>query len=100
MRLRQLGFGVQELEAGPFLFLLSQSVPVAYVDRRPEAMAPGVFRSDGYFGKATTRHQNKWLNPKRPYAVLPHELVVQAFEQISRYTTTPAEGTHRRLVPW
>ena len=89
MRLRHLGLNVQELEAGPFLFLLSNSVPVAYADTRPEAMAPGVFRSDGYFGKATTRHQNKWLADRRPYATVPHDLVVQAFESVSRYTAAP-----------
>ena len=89
MKLRQLGLHVQELEAGPLLFLVSQSVPVAYVDMRPEAMRPGVFRSDGYFNKATTRHQNAWLRDKGQYATIPHELVVQAFESVSRYSGQP-----------
>lgn len=96
MRLRQLGLHVQELEAGPLRFLISQSVPVAYQDMRPEAMPPGVFRSDAYFNKATTRHQNAWLKDKGPYSTVPHELVIQAFESVSRYTNTPTVWQRRK----
>jgi hypothetical protein len=98
LRIHQLSLGVQELEAGPFLFLLSHSTPVAYVDRRPEAMAPGVYRSDVYIGKATTRHQNKWLQDKKPYATIPHDLVVKALDSISKYAEQPVhDGASKRL---
>lgn len=85
MKLRPLGFGVQELEAGPFVFLLSQSIPVAYRDARPEAGLPGVYRTDAWFSKATTAHLNKWLG-KREYATIPHRLIIRAFEGLSRYS--------------
>ncbi len=84
MILRQLGLGVQELEAGPITILLSHSIPVAYRDIRPDAMPPGLYRTDMWFSKATTLHLNKWLHGKR-YATLPHDLIVSAFQGISRY---------------
>ena len=96
MLLRQLGLHVQELEAGPLRFLISQSIPVAYTDMRPEAPAPGVFRSDAWFNKATTRHQNAWLKDKGSYSTIPHELVVQAFESISRFQGVTAGPWQRR----
>ena len=96
MLLRQLGLHVQELEAGPLRFLISQSIPVAYLDMRPDAPAPGVYRSKEWFNKATTRHQNAWLKDKGPYSEIPHELVVQAFESVSRFQNVSHPGWHRR----
>lgn len=89
MKLRQLGLGAQELEAGPFVFLISHSIPVAYRDTRPDAMPPGWFRTDRNFNKATTRHINKWLEKKR-FATIPHDMIVAAFENISRYAPVPS----------
>ena len=90
MNLRSLGLNAQELEAGPLLVLLSHSIPVAYRDSRPEARAPGLYRTDRRFNKAFTRHINKWLEDKGPYAVVPHDVIVRAFESISRFTPQPA----------
>jgi hypothetical protein len=95
MKLRNLNGGAQELEAGPLLVLLSDSIPVAYVDLRAEAMAPGVYRTDQRFNKSVTRHINTWLEDKGPHATLPHELIVQAFESISRYSTSPTRWKRR-----
>lgn len=89
MILRQLGLHVQELETGPLTFLLSRSIPVAYVDRREAALPPGVYRTDRYFSKATTAHLNKWLRDQSPYATIPHDLIVQAFQSVSRFSQTP-----------
>lgn len=85
MILRELGLRAQELETGPFVFLLSHGIPVAYRDRRPDAMPPGWYRSDIRLSKATTRHQNKWLEGHQ-HATIPHELVLKAFQGISRFT--------------
>jgi hypothetical protein len=85
MRIRELGLRSFELETGPFAFLVSHGVPVAYRDRRPEAAAPGLYRTDKAWGKATTRHLNSWLKGKGPYATLPHDLITEAFSSISRY---------------
>jgi hypothetical protein len=95
MKLRNLNGGAQELEAGPLLVLLSDSIPVAYADLRDEAMAPGVYRTDQRFNKSVTRHINTWLEDKGPHATLPHELIVQAFESISRYSTSPTRWKRR-----
>lgn len=89
MFIRQLGLFVQELEAGPFVFLLSHSIPVAYWDTRAEAVPPGRFRTDRNFNKSTTRHLNKWLRGKE-YATIPHGMIVAAFQHISIYTATRA----------
>ena len=87
LSIRTIGFGMQELQAGPLTFLLSRSIPVAYRDARPEAMPPGAYRTDANFGKATTAHLNKWMG--RPgegrFAIVPHDLILKAFSHISRF---------------
>jgi hypothetical protein len=85
LRIRQIGLNAQELETGPFLFLLSHSIPVAYRDTRPNAMRPGLFRTDKFFSKSTARHINKWLNGKGPFSVIPHDVLVETFRGLSRY---------------
>lgn len=85
MKIRQLGLYAQELEAGPFLFLLSHSVPVAYRDARADAPPPGAFRTDRFFSKATTAHLNKWLGKTGRYSTIPHDLIVDAFNSLSRW---------------
>ena len=90
MILRQLGLYAQELESGPFTFLLSHSIPVAYRDARPEAPAPGLYRTDAWYSKGTTQHLNKWLASKGGrYSTVPHDLVLEAFQGISRYSSVP-----------
>jgi hypothetical protein len=91
MRLRQLGLYAQELESGPFTFLISHSVPVAYRDSRPDAPAPGLFRTDAYFSKATSAHLNKWLGKAR-YSTIPHDLIVTAFNDLSKWTDAARVG--------
>ena len=86
MRIRQLGLYAQELETGPFTFLLSHSVPVAYRDSRVDAQPPGLFRTDRYFSKATTAHINKWLGKTPRVSTIPHDLIVTAFDGLSRWS--------------
>ena len=89
MILRTLGLNAMELETGPLTFLISHGIPVAYRDRRPEAMSPGVYRTNQRFNKAVTRHVNTWL-AHRAYSTIPHDLVVSTFQGISRYTEQEA----------
>jgi hypothetical protein len=89
MRLRQLGLYAQELESGPFTFLLSHSVPVAYRDSRPDAIPPGMFRTERFFSKATTAHINKWVGKNPRVATVPHDLIVTAFDALSRWSDVP-----------
>lgn len=91
--LRSLGLNAQELEAGPYVFLISHSVPVAYKDRSPGAMRPGIYRTDKKFTKATTRHLNAWLRGSR-YATIPHEQIIDMFQSISRF---PPDHDERRI---
>ena len=86
MKLRQLGLNAQELEAGPYTFLLSHSIPVAYRDRSEDAMAPGLYRTDRTFNKSITRHVNTWLRDKGQYATVPHDVIVKAFSDLSRFS--------------
>lgn len=65
------------------MFLLSYSIPVAYHDTSG-TQTLSWFKTDRNFNKATTRHLNKWLSGKR-FATVPHDLIVEAFQQISRY---------------
>jgi hypothetical protein len=90
MLLRSLGLNAQELEVGPYIFLLSHSIPVAYSDRSSGAMPPGLFRTDRSFNKSVTRHINKWIGG-RSASTVPHSVVVQAFQATSKYTEQPAE---------
>ena len=86
MILRQLGLNAQELEVGPFVFLLSHSVPVAYRDRSSGAMPPGLYRTEKWFSKSVTRHINTWLRG-RPSSTVPHDVVIEAFKSVSKYAT-------------
>ena len=86
MKLREVGLRAIELETGPMVFLISHGQPVAYADRRPDAPAPGVYRTDRAFSKATTRHLNLWLKQRGAFATLPHDLIVQAFNGVSRFS--------------
>ncbi len=85
MMLRQLGLYAQELETGPFTFLLSHSVPVAYKDSRTTL----AYRTDAWYSKATSAHLNKWLKGVR-HAIVPHDLIVDAFQGVSIYTERPS----------
>lgn len=77
MRLKRLGYRAQELEAGAFRFLLSDSVPVAYQD------ATGSYRCHEFYSKATSRHQNEWLKGVRSKKV-PQQHIQALFEGIDR----------------
>jgi hypothetical protein len=90
MLLRTLGLNVQELETGPYVFLLSHSLPVAYRDRSPGAMPPGLYKTDRFFSKSVTRHVNKWVSDKGPHSTVPHDHIVSMFRSVSRYTDQPA----------
>jgi hypothetical protein len=79
MLLRSLGLKAQELEAGPYRFLLADSVPVAYTD------GTRWFRTTRYFRKGTTKALNKWLLD-REVTHVDQDVIVQAFQGISRYT--------------
>ena len=65
MILRSLGLHAQELEVGPYIFLLSHSIPVAYRDRSSGAMPPGLYRTDRSFNKSVTRHLNTWIRGRQ-----------------------------------
>lgn len=75
---------MQELETGPYTFLLVDSIPVAYRDRSPEAVAFGLYKTDRRFNKAATRAQNKWLGRER-FSVVPHEQIVEVYRSVSRF---------------
>jgi hypothetical protein len=90
MILRQLGLNAQELEVGPYLFLLSHSIPVAYRDRSSGAMPPGIYRTDRSFNTSVTRHINTWVGSKSASTV-PHEVIVAAFQNVSKYAGQPTE---------
>jgi hypothetical protein len=53
--LRTLGLRTQELAAGPYRFLLSDSTPVAYTD------GTQWYVTEQYHNKGTTKRINKWL---------------------------------------
>ena len=91
MILRTLGLNAQELETGPLVFLLSHSIPVAYKDKSSGAMPPGLYRTDRFFSKAVSRHLNKWLGD-RPHSTVPHDIIVAAFRQVSRFHDQPADA--------
>jgi hypothetical protein len=90
MILRQLGLNAQELEVGPYLFLLSHSIPVAYRDRSSGAMPPGLYRTDRQYNKSVTRHVNRWIG-ERQASTVPHDVIVAAFQAISKFAGQPAE---------
>jgi hypothetical protein len=86
MRIRTLGLKVQELEAGPFTFLLVDSQPVAYADRSLDV--PRYFRTQDYIRKGVTKALNKWLRGKA-VEVVPQASIVGAFQGISRFGPEP-----------
>lgn len=90
MKLRSLGLNAQELEVGPYLFLISHSIPVAYQDRSSGAMPPGLYRTDRFFSKSVTRHINTWIRG-RPSSTVPHDVVVEAFQGVSKYAGQPQD---------
>jgi hypothetical protein len=85
MKVRTLGLRVQELETGPYIFLLVDSIPIAYRDRSPDAEAPGAYRTDRRFNKAATRAQNRWLGNRR-YDIISHEKIEAVFASVSRFS--------------
>jgi len=87
MILRELGLRVQELETGPYVFLLVDSMPVAYQDKdRGAWYRPQEYVSTPrYMGKNVTKALNKWLKEK-PVTVVPRAHIVTAFQGLSRYT--------------
>lgn len=89
MMLRSLGFQAQELEAGPFVFFLSDSIPVAY--RQGDQW----FRTDAKVRKGQTRQINKWLDG-RPAVTVPDAQLRLTFASLSRFTPEPPD---RRQIP-
>jgi hypothetical protein len=85
-RIRELGLRVQELEAGPFTFLLVDSQPVAYADRSLEV--PRYYRVREHIRKGVTKALNKWLRGKA-VEVVPQASIVGAFQGISRFGPEP-----------
>lgn len=85
MILRELGLRVQELETGPYTFLLVDSQPVAYRHEDRYYRAHEYITTKRYQGKGITKALNKWLKNKEVTAV-PREAIVQAFQGVSRYT--------------
>ena len=85
MILRSLGLRTQELEAGPYHILLSDSIPVAYTD------GSGWYRTLQYFNKGTTKRLNKWLKDRTPVALVEQSAIIQVFESISRFTEVAEE---------
>lgn len=90
MKLRQLGYRAQELEAGPYRFLISDSVPVAYNDGLV------AYRSQEFFSKATTRHQNTWLGDIKARRV-PHQAILDLFEALDRFQPERRLGDRRQI---
>lgn len=88
MILRELGLRVQELETGPFKFLLVDSQPVAYHDSSIGAWfrAQEYVSTTRYQGKGITKALNKWLKDQEVTSV-PRAKIVEAFQGISRYAS-------------
>ena len=92
MRIRGLGLRAQELEAGPYRFLLSDSIPVAYTD------GATWYKTVQYFDKATTKRLNRWFHDKAsgmPVASVPQSEIVSVFESVSRFSQ-PDQVEERR----
>lgn len=95
MRVRTLGLRVQEAEVGPYTFLLVDSQPIAYKDRRATG---GIYRTNKRFNKAATRAQNKWLH-RRQYAIVPHQDIVSAWASATHFGHEAPAAPERREVP-
>jgi hypothetical protein len=66
MRVRQLGLRAIELEVGPYTFLLSDAVPIAYRDESGYIRSDnrGDIRGDDKPSKLASRHVNHWLKQR------------------------------------
>jgi hypothetical protein len=66
MRVRRLGHRAIELEVGPYTFLLSDAVPIAYRDESGYVRSDnrGDIRGDDKPSKLASRHMNHWLKTK------------------------------------
>jgi hypothetical protein len=96
MLLRTLGLRTQELAAGPYRFLLSDSIPVAYTD------GDHWYVTDLWHNKATTKRINRWLhsNDKPPTNKRSQQEIGALFEGLDRYTVESVErrqGGRREL---
>jgi hypothetical protein len=80
MILRHLGLYVQELEAGPYRFLLVDSVPVAYTD------GTTWYRTSQYFRKGATKALNKWLRD-RPVQLIEQSAIGTLFQSLDKWST-------------
>ena len=96
MLLRTLGLRTQELAAGPYRFLLSDSVPVAYTD------GDNWYVTDQYHNKATTKRINRWLysHDKPATSKRSQQHIGDLFQSLDRYTLDTVErrqGGRREL---
>lgn len=98
MQFRTLGLRVQELEVGPYVFLMVDGEPIAYKDGRENAEPPGLYKTDTRFSKAATRAQNKWIGRRR-YVTIPHDEVKEALNSVSRFYNVEQEPPNRRENP-
>lgn len=97
MKVKTLGLRVQELETGPYTFLLVDSIPIAYRDRSPEAPRPGVFKTDRRFNKAATRAQNKWL-ATQPFEVVSQGQIEEIFRSVSKFGESEPQDRRENFV--
>ena len=96
MLLRTLGLRTQELAAGPYRILLSDSIPVAYTD------GDQWYITEMYHNKATTKRINRWLysNDKPSVSKRSQRDIGMLFENLDRYTQESVErrtGGRREL---
>ena len=89
MILRTLGLRTQELAAGPYRFLLSDSTPVAYHD------GEAWYVTEQYHNKGTTKRINKWLhsNDQTPgtQAKKPQSEIGDLFMGLDRWSVAQPE---------
>ena len=87
MILRSLGLRTQELAAGPYRFLVSDSTPVAYTD------GSGWYVTDRYWNKATTKRINRWLhaNDQPSVSRRSQQEIGQLFEGVDRWAVESVE---------
>jgi hypothetical protein len=78
--LRHLGLHVQELEAGPYRFLLVDSVPLAYTD------GTTWYRTSQYFRKGATKALNKWLR-ERPVQLIDQQRIGTLFQSLDKWSS-------------
>ena len=87
MLLRTLGLRTQELAAGPYRFLLSDSIPVAYTD------GTHWYVTEMYHNKGTTKRLNKWLHANDRPAVnkKPQSEIGDLFMGLDRWSVAQPE---------